>query len=362
MFIGSGNHSTPFLIFLIGDFKMEELTIDTEALEEAKKTKRGNPNFLKKEAKMEDIKSNISTKEKEEPEELVNCLRNERIIVRYIPRQKGNITNPKHLLYGGMAEGATRTFVVPKRSDGMFVNVLTNSEKTFLENRMGLERNAMSVYKREENFWDDSNEKGINTVRLTKQDNYLDLSNPEDYIKYKILLANESLICKSQQELIDRPKATYQFVIIEEKSNQNIAEIKMTTTMAAYKEFGKIDSDKNILSLVIETMSGRPFTAGKSNIVVLQTKVNEFIQANPKMFLQIVQNPHLNALILLKKGVEVGVLSTRNNLYYYRKDNTPLCGHNEEATKSVAAKYLDDPKNQDLRFAIENEIKALYKD
>lgn len=340
----------------------DNLTIDTEALEEAKKVKRGNPNFIKKETKMTDEKINISSKQNEEPEELVNCLRNERIIVRYVPRQKGNITNPRHLLYGGMAEGATRTFVVPKRNDGMFVNVLTNSEKAFLEHIMGLEPNTMSIYKKIDNFWDDSNEKGINTVRLTKQDNYLDLSNPEDYIKYKILLANNDMICKSQQELIDRPKATYQFVIIEEKSKQNMAELNMTTTMAAYKEFGKIDSNKDILALVIETMSGRPFTPGKANIVVLQTKVNEFIQANPKLFLQTVQNPHLDALILLKKGVECGVLSTRNNLYYYRKDNTPLCGHNEEATKTVASKYLDDPKNQDLRFAIDNEIKAAYKE
>lgn len=90
-----------------------------------------------------------------------------------------------------MAENASRTFVVPRLSSGMFVNVLTDAEKAFLEEIMGLEYNSLSIYKKVDNFWDDSNENGISKVTLKKQDNYFDLSNPEDYIRYKILLANK---------------------------------------------------------------------------------------------------------------------------------------------------------------------------
>jgi len=51
----------------------------------------------------------------------------------------------------------------------MFVNVLTDKEKEFLEEFMGLEYNALSIYKKgHDNFWDDSNEEGINRVRLLK--------------------------------------------------------------------------------------------------------------------------------------------------------------------------------------------------
>ena len=129
---------------------------------------------------------------------LVSCLRNERIIVRHIPKQSGIWgNNPKHVLSGGMAEGATRVFVVPRLSSGMFVNVLTDMEKAFLEEIMGLEYNSLSIYKKVDNFWDDSNENGINKVRLTKQDNYFNLSDPEDYIRYKILLANKDYIAPS---------------------------------------------------------------------------------------------------------------------------------------------------------------------
>ena len=123
----------------------------------------------------------------ESMEDMVSCLRNERVIVRHVPKLTGMWgNNPKHILAGGMAEGASRTFVVPRLSSGMFVNILTDKEKAYLEDIMGLEYNALSIYKKVDNFWDDSNENGINKVRLTKQDNYFNLSDPEDYIRYKI--------------------------------------------------------------------------------------------------------------------------------------------------------------------------------
>ena len=149
------------------------------------------------------------TRAKAEPlGESVNCLRNERIIVRHINKPSNLVSNPKHVLYGGMAENASRTYTVPRLSSGGFVNVLTNDEKAFLEAELQLEFNALSVHRKTDNFWDDSNDRGISRVRLLKQDTILDLSNPEDYIRYKILLANKDYIAPSLQVLSDAPKAS----------------------------------------------------------------------------------------------------------------------------------------------------------
>ena len=73
----------------------------------------------------------------EDTDEVVSCLRNERIIVRHVPRASGMVSNPKHVLYGGMAEGSKKTFTVPRLTSGTFVNVLTKAEKAFLEEIMG---------------------------------------------------------------------------------------------------------------------------------------------------------------------------------------------------------------------------------
>lgn len=83
-------------------------------------------------------------------DEPVNCLRNEKVIVRFVPSQTAMVQRKGHILSGGMAETATRSFVVPRLAKtGMFKNILTDNEKSFLEKVMGLEINALSIYKKE---------------------------------------------------------------------------------------------------------------------------------------------------------------------------------------------------------------------
>lgn len=296
-------------------------------------------------AKVEDIKKTF-----------VNCLREERIIVRHIPRQSNMVQNPKHVLYGGMAENAVRVFVVPRLTSGKYVNVLTNDEKNYLEYIMGLEDNALSIHKREHNFWDDSNPDGISKVLLKKQDNYLDLSDPNDYIKYKILLANKDFIAPSLKALEDHPKATYQFVIIGEGDETKSAKSNMSNTMMCYKEYGKIEEDADTLRLIIEILDGRP-VASTSKLEFLQTKINGLIQANPKTFLKVVTDKMLPTKVLIKKGIAAGVITKRGDFLYLRSDNKPLCEDGEDPTLNVAAKYLNDPKHQSIKFSIETELK-----
>ena len=294
--------------------------------------------------------------EKKAPRQLINCLRNERVIVRHIPKLGGMITNPKHVLYGGMAEDAVKVFTVPRLSSGMYVNVLTDDEKVFLEYIMKLEDNALSIYKKTDNFWDDSNENGISRVRLTKQDNYLNLSDPEDYIRYKILLANKNYIAPSLEALQDAPKASYQFVIISEGDETKNAKANMSTTMKCYKEFGKIEEDVDTLRVIIETIDGRPL-ASTSKLEFLQTKANDLIQADSKIFLRVITDPMLPTKVLIKKSIEAGLISKRGNYLYLRSDNTPLCETNEEPTLNMAAKYLNHPRHQEIKFSLEAKLK-----
>lgn len=316
---------------------------------------------------MKEVPINVQRKQtkKEQTKEIesnkqipINCLRNERVIVRYLPRVTGIWgNNPKHVLAGGMSENASRVYVVPRlASSGMYVNVLTDNEKSFLEEAMGLEYNALSIYKKTDNFWDDSNESGIGKVRLTKQDNYFDLSIPEDYIKYKILLANKDSIAPSLQVLQDTPKATYKFVIIREGEETKTAKNNMSITMQCYKEYGKVEDDANILRVVIETISGKP-TASTSKLEFLQTKINELIQLDGKLFLKVITDPLLLTKVLIKKSIEAGLIANRGNYLYLRETNLPLCEDGEEPTLNIAAKYLNSLKHQEIKFSLEAKLK-----
>ena len=330
------------VVYDMPDFDIDDSTIEATPLQVVEKEIP-----MAKETKQATVKSTAAT---------VNCLRNERVIIRHIPKESGMVTNPKHILYGGMAENAVRTFVVPRLSSGVFVNILTDSEKAFLEEVMGLEYNALSIYKKVDNFWDDSNENGISRVRLTKQDNYLNLADPEDYIRYKILLANKDYIAPSLQALQDSPKATYQFVIISEGDETKSAKDNMSATMKCYKEFGKIENDINTLRVIVETIDGRP-TAPTVKLEFLQGRINALIQADSKIFLRVITDPMLSTKVLIKRAIEAGLISNRGNYLYLKSDNTPLCEVNEEPTLNIAAKFLNAPKNQEIKFALEAKLK-----
>ena len=276
---------------------------------------------------------------------LKNCLKNERILVRFVPKEDSNITNPKHILYGGMAEGAIKYYTVPVlASTGTYKNILTDDEKAFLESYMGLEYNALSVYNKTNNFWANF------TVRLTKHDNYLDLSDPNDYIKYKVLLANTDFIADSLKTLNDRPKTTYQFVMIKEGESEKREEEKMSVTMKCYKEYGKIEDDNDTLRCIIELIDNRPI-AKNTKSEFLKSRINSLIQADPKLFYSIITDEYLNNKVLIKTATEEGVIKRRNNLYYF--EDTPLCPDGTESTLSVAAEYIGLGKNQDLKLRIE---------
>ncbi len=264
------------------------------------------------------------------------------------------VTDPRHALYGGMAETATRTFVTPVLSSGIYKNVLTDDEKNFLEEVMGLEYNALSIYKKENNFWDSSNDNSVSKVTLGKNDNFLDLSNPQDYIKYKILLANKDSIAKSMQDLEDHPKATYQYVIISQGDEVKNAGIKMSAKKQCYKELGKINDDADTLRYIIEVIERKPL-ASSSKIEFLEAKADELITADSKNFLRVITDPMLQTKVLLKKAIENALLGRRGD-YYYLKDGTPLCEMNEEPTFNVAAKYLDSPKHQDIKLTLQAQL------
>lgn len=283
----------------------------------------------------------------------ISCLKDEVITVRYIPKESGMITNPKHIFYGGMAENATRTFTVPiLESSKTFVNVLTTQEKTFLEDMMGLEPNALSIYLKTNNFWDNF------TVRLTKSDTYLKLSDPDDYIKYKVLLANKDFICPSLSTLTDSPRATYQFVLIADKEESKQANKKLNSTMRAYELMGKLKEDKRSLKLIVETIDGRPIS-NKSDLEFIQGKAYNLIQANSKLFVQVAEDEYLNTKILISESLEYNLIKKRGDYLYLGSDNSPLCEQSEDPTLSMAAKYLNAPKHQEVKLSLEAKLKNL---
>lgn len=282
-------------------------------------------------------------------EEPVNCLTDERIIVRFVPKESG-IRDPKHILYGGMARAAVRCFTVPMLQSGKMVNILTDNEKAYLEQIMGLEYNALSIYNKDKNFWANYQ------VRLEKGDNYLSLSEPDDYIRYKVLLANKDYIAPSISELENKPKSTYQFVIIREGDEKKKIRSEVNLVNDCFIQFGKIQEDRWTLKTIIETIGGRPISE-KTSIEDMQVQVNKYILASPKLFHSIIDDNMLAGKVLLKKCVNKGLIGNRGGFYYLKEGNLPLCKNNEEPNINTAARFILSPENQELKLSLEAKSK-----
>jgi hypothetical protein len=330
--------------------KEQKIILDEEAINEPQQKI-----ILNKEAMREEMPNTIVNRMSDE-DNLVNCLSNETVIVRFIAKARGNITDPKHVLYGNMAPKSKIKFPVPMLRSGHYSNVLTDEEKKFFEYKLGLEPGALGIYRKVDNFWDDSNPQGIGRVELIKGDNYFDKSKPLDYIKLAVLRKYDDIIAPSIQVLQDKPKATYKFVIINENDSTKDANVRITRKAEAYKAFGRIEDDREKLRVIIEIIDGRP-TASNTKLEYLQGKIGEIIEANTKLFLSVAKDPLLDNKVLIKRAIEDGIIANRGNYLYYKKDNTPLCNNGEEPTLNIAAKFLSLPKNQELKFAIEAKLK-----
>lgn len=282
--------------------------------------------------------------------ETVSCLSSDKVIVRFIPHPDSMADNPKHVLYGGMAEDSVRTYTVPVLSNGSLKNVLTKAEKEFLEEYLGLEYNAMSVHNKTNNYWHNFQ------VRLRKQDNTLDLSDPYDYIKYKVLLANTELIAPSIEVMQDRPKGTYEFVIIRENEEVSDMSRKLDLKMRLYMEFGKISEDRRTLLTVIRLIDNK-IMSKKVKTAFLQTEVSGYIESKPKLLLSTLTDPLLKTKSDIFSGVELGFIAQRGDQFFVKDGNVPMCGDGADPTLSNAARWLNLPRNSTTYNLLQMRIK-----
>lgn len=264
------------------------------------------------------------------------------VTVKYIKRKTGMASNvsDEHVISGGMLSGSVRRFVTPLLRNGSLANVLTKEEKNYLEGVTGLD---LSIYG---DFWKE------HYVSLFKDDNRFDLSNPLDYISYKILLAWKNDIAPSWAER--NKKQTYQFVITSGEEELTEKKVGFDNKKEAFKLYGKIEDDKDKLIGLLKLLTNKPISKD-SSLKWLQTKVEEFIDSKPSSFVELLKDKQLETKLLIQEAEEKGIVVKQGNKYS-TKDGLDLCENGLIPTFENAIAYLDNPKHQDVRSIIEAKL------
>ena len=130
-------------------------------------------------------------------------------------------------------------------------------------------------------------------------------------------------------------------------------------TIQAVMKLGKIQDDKEVLKLVVETMMGKKYS-DSTTVQWLQTQALDLIKGTPKnarLFLNILADESLDNKVLIRKCISKGIVAQRGNFLYIKDGNQPMCGDGEEPTINNAAKWLGRPRNQEILFSLQAKVK-----
>ncbi len=270
------------------------------------------------------------------------------ITIEFIKRQRGSITNPRHVMFGGVLE-ASKRILVPKRNRTTFkyLPVLDKKEQTALETMMGLDDGTLGAFKVTNNFWDDV------TVEVKKEGVKLDLSDPMQYIKYKVVLQYKNTIAESLATLKARNKQTYRFVIVRKGEKSNDAIAKYTVKKEAYKIADLVESDMNKLKEFLFLMGSR--VASTTSLKVMKAKLAEFVEDSPHKVVEIYTAKDYTTRAILARGVLSGIIKDAGGRYLL-EDGLELAEEGKQGTLGNAILFLTSPSNKGIRNQIEAKL------
>lgn len=179
-------------------------------------------------------------------------------------------------------------------------------------------------------------------VILTGADLVLDLSKPEDELKFKVLSSHPE-VAKSVND--KNPSA--RFVIYDEEQVAIGKSTKAEIKTKAFKLFSELTDNqkKDILKLYPGMQK-----ASKESASVVTAKLFDLMESDPNKFITLVTDKNKETKIFIQDLLNAHILKKNGSAYKYGDD---ILGHNLEATVD----YLSDPLNQSLKLALMNALK-----
>jgi hypothetical protein len=266
--------------------------------------------------------------------------------VVYVKPIKGRSWLPDNHAASFLFGEASIDYVVPKDKRGILVDPLTPEEREFFEDKsrsgMDFEAGDLSVYKKTENYWVPYRVKL--DARITK----LDLSRPDDYLRYKVLLTNKDYVCPgSDKDSINR-KWSYKFMIADEGEEVKRKASGVDAMKEAFRFYGKMSSSASEMKDFLRQYKlknvkfNKPIpTDAKESF--LKSEISDIIDNDLDTFLEVANDPLYEDKKLVISGLEKGAIE--------------LVGRTYQTPEGV---FLGDSTNETVRYLnnkINNEIK-----
>lgn len=281
-----------------------------------------------------------------------------------ITKNDGSEVNDSGFMYANAKSWIT---VPLDKRTGFLVSVLDNTtrhktreypdteltEQEFFEKKLGLPPGELDPNKTlqlpngtrvPDSFW----KKVDSAVVLKNESIELDLSNPYDMLRYKVLAAHfRTLIAPSPKE--QGRKSSYRYVIMDTHEIQKEENKKIKLEIEATDEYHRIKNDINKMLEIIWMKENK--ISQSTNIEYVSTTCFKFAKEDPAAFLAIVKAPYREDKILLLKAVKAGVITRTKEQTYRLRDGYDI------GVMEAALKWLANPENFDRRELIKDQIK-----
>ena len=271
-----------------------------------------------------------------------------KVRVRYVLKQHGNITDKRHVAYGGKLDDAMDNYVaqMSPTKKGAFVSIFTEEEEEYLEDRLALEKGDLNPNK-SDGFYNDIR------VSIGKSGKLLDLSQAEDYVEYKVLLSYEN---KVSPDIFTTPlRKTYNYEMVRESDVTQKATKRLNYNKEAYKILGRIGDSREQLTGAYRVLKNKR-VSNESSMEWLEAQVGQLIDDDAKRFVEVLTDPLYESKLFIEQAIDHGAIKRLKGLYY-TTDGIELSQDGESPTLINAITFLDSVENQDLKLALELKMK-----
>lgn len=247
-----------------------------------------------------------------------------------------------------MFTGCKAGYVVPiDAKRGQLVNPLTEDERIYLEKALSMKEGELSIYRKDkDNFWKSFR------VTLDKEPKVLRLSDPMDYITYKVLLVVPE-VAPTWEKRFD--SGEYKFAMVEsgyeEREQAKVADIKRK----AYGYFNEIEGNREKMIDVLTVYGKKPSSGASKDFLV---SAIDSIVSNPSTvgkFIAIMEDKHFEKRLFIENCIEAGALTRVKTKYSLPGGDT--IGN----TLDEAIEYLSNKKNSEVYGMLKATVEAFKK-
>jgi hypothetical protein len=273
-----------------------------------------------------------------------NFLENKKVSVKIVDKYRTGFSKDSdgRSLY----TGCKQIFQAPTNENDRLLPILTEDEQRWFEEKMGLQKGELAFGNKEKSYWRNFR------VTLDKKDKILDLTDYEDFLSYKVLLASKNIA--NNKDSVNVLQHTFYMVTDEEELEDN------SRLSDRYEEASRLfnaiaKSDRkmaNVLRIMGKTVvSGASTKWLKSELVkIIEQKAKVVGQLNMDDFIRSASDKDIDTRIFILDALEIGEIYQEGSTYKLRAGD--IIGYDF----SQAITFFNNPKNQQIKLLIEDRI------